>query len=418
MRDDSFAAGLGHAVREGAFAALAAIRANALRSTLTTLGIMIGVAAVIAVVAMMQGLSHHITVQLDDLGSDMVTLRALSSADEQLLGSQNRLDYSDFLTLKARVRGVADMTAQMRAYSYGARISHGRHSAQTQLIGTDSSYQNVVRVYPLRGRFLSSGDDQRRRRVVVLGASVVRKLHMDGNPLGQFVRIGGDWFRVIGVAEARGSLFGIDQDNYLIAPFSTLRALYGEKVEGDLDILFRVDGDTPLAQVQVQMTRLLRQRHRVAAGASDPFEFVSAERQRERFAAIARSVTLVGAGVVAISLLVGGIGVMNIMLVSVTERTREIGIVKALGATPRFILVQFLIEALGLSLFGGLVGLACGWGLAALLAMTVPGMAAATVPWWAVALAMGFTSVIGVVFGLAPAVKAARLPPIEALRYE
>ena len=141
MSTEALADGLGHAVREGAFAALVAIRANALRSTLTTLGIVIGVAAVIAVVALMQGLSGTIVAQLDDLGSDMVTLRAYSSTDDQLLGNQSRLDYADFLMLKARTRGVADMTAQMRAYSYGARVVHAREEVQTQLIGTDSSYQ-------------------------------------------------------------------------------------------------------------------------------------------------------------------------------------------------------------------------------------------------------------------------------------
>jgi putative ABC transport system permease protein len=418
MRREELDDGIGHAVREGALAALAAIRANALRSALTTLGIVIGVAAVIAVVAIMQGLSRNIVAQLDDLGSDMVTLRAYTTADQQLLGSQNRIDYDDFLALKARALGAADMTAQMRAYSYGASVSFGRRSEQTQLIGTDSSYQNVVRVYPQKGRFLAPADDARRRRVAVLGPSLVHKLQIAGDPVGQFVQIGGEWFRVVGVAEARGSLFGLDQDNYLIAPFSTLRSLYGEKVERDIDILFRPDGNVSLQEVQAGMIRVLRQRHRIAAGAPDPFEFVTAERMREQFGAIVRAVTLVGAGVVGISLLVGGIGVMNIMLVSVTERTREIGIVKALGATPRFILVQFLIEALGLSLFGGLVGLGCGWGLAALMAMTLPGMEGALVPWWAVALALGFTTAIGVLFGLAPAIKAARLPPIEALRYE
>jgi len=412
------ASSLGHAAVEGALAAWVAIRGNALRSMLTMLGIVIGVAAVIAVVAAMQGLGQNISSKLDELGGDTITLRAHTNAQQQLLGSHSRIDYDDFLALKDRPLGVSDMTAQMRAYSYGASVSYGRNSEQVQLIGTDSSYQNVARTYTQRGRFLAASDDSGRRRVAVLGPSLVNKLQIPGDPVGQFVRIGGEWFRVIGVAEARGSLFGIDQDNYLIAPFSTLRSLYGDQVERDIDILFRLDDRTHLTEVQQRMTRILRQRHRLGADAPDTFEFVTAEQQRSQFGAILAAVTLVGAGVVGISLLVGGIGVMNIMLVSVTERTREIGIVKALGATPRFILVQFLIEALGLTLFGGLIGLACGWGLAHLLAMVIPGMDGATVPWWAGVLALGFTTIIGVVFGLAPAVKAARLAPIDALRYE
>ncbi|MCD9027635.1 ABC transporter permease [Luteimonas sp. BDR2-5] len=410
--------GLVHAVLEGSRAAFAAIRANALRSALTALGIIIGVAAVIAVVAIMQGLSRNIVAQLDDLGSDTVTLRAWTSTEQTLLGTGNRIDYNDFLALQGRVPGVLDMTAQMQAYSFGSGVSHGRNTTQTQVIGTDSSYQNVVRVYPERGRFLTASDDERRRRVAVLGASVVDKLEIPGDPIGQFVRIGSEWFRVIGVAERRGSLFGMDQDNYVIAPFSTMRSLNGERVERNIEIMFRPAGTERLPAIQQQMGQILRARHRVAEGEPDPFEFVTAERIREQFDAIIRGVTLVAGGVVGISLIVGGIGIMNIMLVSVTERTREIGIVKALGATPRFILVQFLIEAVVLSLFGGLVGLLLGWGLAALLALFIPGMSGAAVPVWAMMLALGFTSLIGIVFGLAPAVKASRLHPIDALRYE
>ena len=412
------ASGLAHAVLEGGRAAFAAIRANALRSALTALGIIIGVAAVIAVVAIMQGLSRNITAQLDDLGSDTVTLRAYTSPEQTMLGTGNRIHYNDFLALQGRVPGVLDMTAQMQAFSFGSGVSHGRNTTQSQIIGTDSSYQNVVRVYPERGRFLTASDDERRRRVAVLGASVVDKLEIAGDPVGQFVRISGEWFRVIGVAERRGSLFGMDQDNYVIAPFSTMRSLNGERVERNIEIMFRPASSERLPAIQAQMGQILRARHRVADGDPDPFEFITAERIRAQFDAIIRGVTLVAGGVVGISLIVGGIGIMNIMLVSVTERTREIGIVKALGATPRFILVQFLIEAVVLSLFGGLVGLLLGWGLAAFLALFIPGMSGASVPVWAMMLALGFTSLIGIVFGLAPAVKASRLHPIDALRYE
>ncbi|NLB56992.1 MAG: ABC transporter permease [Gammaproteobacteria bacterium] len=418
MHESAFSAGLAHAVLEGSRAALAAIRANALRSALTALGIIIGVAAVIAVVAIMQGLSSNIVAQLDDLGSDTVTLRAYTSPEQMMLGAGNRLSYNDFLALQGRVNDVMDMTAQMQAFSFGSSVSHGRNTVQSQVIGTDSSYQNVVRVYPASGRFLSASDDERRRRVAVLGQSVVDKLEMQGEPVGQFIQLGGEWFRVIGVAESRGTLFGMDQDNYVITPFSTMRSLSGERVERNIEIMFRPASTERLPAVQEQMRQILRSRHRVAGDAPDPFEFITAERIREQFGSIVRGVTMVAGGVVGISLLVGGIGIMNIMLVSVTERTREIGIVKALGATPRFILVQFLIEAVVLSLFGGLMGLLAGWGLAALLATVIPGMEGAAVPMWAVALALGFTSLIGIVFGLAPAVKASRLHPIDALRYE
>ncbi|MEE2000371.1 MULTISPECIES: ABC transporter permease [Alkalimonas] len=407
-----------HASFEGTKAAFASIRAHALRSALTTLGIIIGVAAVITVVAIMQGLSHSITSQLDDLGSDMVTLRAYTPTNQQMLGQFNRLHHDDFLTLKSRVSQVEDMTATMQAFSMGSQVHYGRNSAQTQIIGTDSSYQNVVRVYPELGRFLSSSDDDRRRRVAFIGSSLIQKLDLPDNPVGEFINLSGDWFRIIGVAESRGSLFGFDQDNYIIAPFSTIRALNGERAARNIDILFRPAAGANPEQVQQQMRSILRQRHKLAPDDPDPFEFISAERMIDQFNSITRSITLVAGGVVSISLLVGGIGVMNIMLVSVTERTREIGIVKALGATPQFILLQFLVEALVLSLFGGIIGLALGAGIASFIGLMLPAMPEALVPLWAILLSIGFTTMIGVVFGLAPAIKASRLNPIDALRYE
>lgn len=407
-----------HATLEGSKAAFLSIRAHALRSALTTLGIIIGVAAVITVVAIMQGLSHSISSQLDDLGSDMITLRAYTPTEQQMLGVYNRLHHDDFLMLKSRITQVEDMTATMQAFSMGSQVQYGRNSTQTQIIGTDSSYQNVVRVYPELGRFLSSSDDDHRRRVAFIGSSLIQKLELPSNPIGEFINLSGDWFRIIGIAETRGSLFGFDQDNYIIAPFSTIRSLTGERAARNIEVMFRPAAGVNPEQVQQQMRHLLRQHQGLQSNDKDTFEFISAERMIEQFSSITQSVTLVAGGVVGISLLVGGIGVMNIMLVSVTERTREIGIVKALGATPQFILLQFLVEALVLSLFGGIIGLVFGYGIAALIGLMMPAMPDALVPLWAIFLSIGFTTLIGVVFGLAPAIKASKLNPIDALRYE
>lgn len=407
-----------HAVWEGTRAALHSIRAHAMRSMLTTLGIIIGVAAVIAVVAIMQGLSSSITQQLDDLGSDMVTIRAYTTQEDQLLGFNKTLSYDDFLVLKSKVEGVEDMTATMQPFSFGSTVSYGRNSVQTQIIGTDSSYQNVVRIYPEYGRFLSESDDLRRRRVAFVGTSVLKKLNMSENSVGEFISLNGEWFRVIGIAETQGSIFGFDQDNYIITPFSTMRSLSGDQVTRNIDIMFRPSDPAKLPEVQEQISQILRKRHNLEKDDADDFEFHSAEKTKKQFDSVTQSVTLVAGGVVGISLLVGGIGVMNIMLVSVTERTREIGTVKALGATPQFIMIQFLIEALVLSLFGGIIGLILGYGVASMLTMVMPNMPSALVPLWAITLALGFTTAIGVIFGLAPAMKAARLNPIDALRYE
>jgi putative ABC transport system permease protein len=271
-----------HAALEGTKAAFLSIRAHALRSALTTLGIIIGVAAVITVVAIMQGLSHSISSQLDDLGSDMITLKAYTSTEQQMLGVFNRLHHDDFLMLKSRAQNVEDMTATMQAFSMGSQVQYGRNSTQTQIIGTDSSYQNVVRVYPELGRFLSLSDDDHRRRVAFIGSSLIRKLDLPPNPVGEFINLSGDWFRIIGVAETRGSLFGFDQDNYIIAPFSTIRSLTGERAAANVEVMFRPSANADAQQVQEQMRQLLRQRYRLQQDDSDSFEFISAERMIEQ----------------------------------------------------------------------------------------------------------------------------------------
>jgi putative ABC transport system permease protein len=407
-----------HACFEGSKAALQSIFAHAMRSALTTLGIIIGVSAVITVVAVMSGLSNNITKQLDDLGSDMVTIRAYTSANQEMLGFFNRMSFDDFLALKGKIKNIEDITVRIPPFSLGSNVQFGRNSSQTQIIGTDSSYENVINIYPELGRFLSSSDDLRRRRVVFIGSSLVKKLKMPSNPVGEFIKLSGDWFRVIGVAETRGSLFGFDQDNYIITPFSTIRSLNGNQVTDNIEVLFRPKANAKLSDIIVQMRQILRQRHKLSDDDAERFEFVTAEKTKEQFNSITTSVTLVASGIVGISLLVGGIGIMNIMLVSVTERTKEIGIAKALGATPQFILMQFLMEALVLSLFGGIIGLILGYGFASLIAVFMPGSNGVIVPLWAILLSFGFTTCIGVVFGLAPAIKAAKLHPVDALRYE
>jgi len=407
-----------HAFIQGTKAAMLAISAHGMRSALTTLGIIIGVGAVITVVAIMESLSATITDQLDDLGSDMVTLQAHTNPEQEMLGKSNKLSYDDFLMLKAKTKHVSDMTATMRAFSLGTSVQYGRSNTQTQIIGTDSSYQRVINTYPEIGRFLSESDDLRRRRVAFIGSTVAEKLNMPSNPTGEFINLSGDWFRVIGLAETRGKIFGFDQDNYIIAPFSTIRSLNGSQATDNIDIMFRPQPGASLDKIKQQMTQLLRQKHKLSKDDADYFKFITAEKTKKQFSQITTTVTMVAGGVVAISLLVGGIGIMNIMLVSVTERTKEIGIAKALGATPQFILFQFLIEALILSLLGGIIGLALGYGLAAMIAMFMPGDGGVMVPLWAIALSFGFTTAIGVIFGLAPAIKASKLNPVDALRYE
>lgn len=404
-------------VYESGVSAIQAIMAHGFRSLLTTLGIIIGVASVITVVAIMESLSHGVTSQLKDLTPDVVTIRAYTPTEQAMLGKRNRLTYNDFLAIRNRTKDVENLTVQMDAFSLGSGVRYQQSEMTTRIIGTESSYQNVINMYPEMGRFLTDADDQRRRRVVFIGPRLIEKLKLPENPVGEYLQIQEEWFRIIGVAEAKGSFLGFDQDNYIITPYSTTRALMGAGRTDNLNILFRPKPNISLDEVQEQISEILLSR-RPQGSDQTYFEFETAEKTREQLDGITDSITLVATAVVGISLLVGGIGIMNIMLVSVTERTREIGIAKALGATSAVILLQFLMEALALALSGGVAGVLIGYLFAALITLALPGDTGVMLPIWAIWLALGFSGMIGVIFGMLPAMKAAKLDPIEALRYE
>lgn len=403
---------------ESACAAIQSILAHGFRSALTTLGIVIGVSAVLAVVAVMQGLSASVSKKLDDLGSNTVTLQAVTSTDQEMLGLVNTITLDEYHYLKGKVQQTEHIAARLRAFSMSGKLRYGQTSTDSQLIGTESEYQQVINTYTEQGRFISPLDDQRRRRVVVIGHSLIDKLNLPDNPIGEYIQLQHEWLRIIGVAEKRGRLLGFDQDNYIIVPLSTIAALSAGQGEIGVDIVFAPKTGVPLEQVTDAMRHWLRHKRKLGSDEPDFFEFETAEKTRQQFSQITDSITLVAAGVVGISLLVGGIGIMNIMLVSVTERTREIGIAKALGATSNHILTQFLVEAVVLALFGGAVGVLLGYFFASIVFIFMPVSSAAIVPLWAIGLALGFSLTIGIVFGIMPAYKASRLDPIDALRHE
>lgn len=397
-------------------AALQSLYSHGLRSALTSLGIIIGVAAVILIVSIMETLSSKISVQLDDLASDTVTLQAYTSQRDLLLGIENGLTLDDFDSLNGKVSGVEDMTKVMRGNGLLSEIVYDRQSTVTRVFGTDSSYNRILSVFPDYGRFMNQNDDDKKRRVAFIGKTVVKDLLLPENPIGEFISISGDWFRVIGVAEPRGELFGLDQDNYIIIPFSTMLALNGEDAMKSVAFMFRPDKESDLSSIMASMTRILRERHNLYDDDEDDFEFVRSEKIKSSFDSIRTNVSLVAVAVVGVSLIVGGIGVMNIMLVSVTERTKEIGIAKSLGATQHMILFQFLLEAIILSVMGGVLGVLLGFMLISLVEMLMATVI--HIPMWSVALSVVFTSMIGVIFGLLPAMRAAKLRPIDALRHE
>ncbi len=399
--------------------ALESIRAHGFRSLLTSLGIIIGVTSVIAVVSIVQGLSYTINAQFAGLGGNSLTIRSYTPFKKQLQGRLAKLRDSDMQAISRRVEGISHITPVLftQTGSRGA-ISYRSQIAYSRVIGIGPSYLDVNGVYPQEGRFFTADDDARRRLVCAVGVDVIEDLEMPKRSVGEYFRVGSEWCKIVGVIEERGELLGFSQDNFVLLPYGTAKRIMGASRDLDIQIQLLVDDMNRQDEVKERVRRVLRQEHGLKPGEPDDFKVQTAEQLTESFNTVINMVTAVSAGIVGISLLVGGIGIMNIMLVSVTERTREIGILKALGATRQDILLQFLIEALALTMIGGLVGIAIGYGLGALVAMMLPGFPAAHVPLWAVGLSFGFCAAVGIVFGIVPAAKAAQLNPIDALRYE
>jgi putative ABC transport system permease protein len=396
--------------------ALASIRAHRLRSFLTSLGIIIGVASVITVVSLIQGLSKSVSDQFEGLGGNGLTIRPHNEFKDMMRGKMNYLRFDDVEQLRLRVDGIRHLSPLFAPGFSEVRFTG--MSATAQVFATTASYQEVNGRYARLGRFISVSDDAGARRVAVIGEKLIDDLHLPANPVGKFVLYANEWFKIVGVMEKRGEIFGMSQDNYMIIPFKTGQSIIGNNTRPQLQITAAVGDLGRLDATRSHIRMVMRQAHRLKADEPDDFEIESADQIAKSFDKLSGTVTLVMSGIVGIALLVGGIGIMNIMLVSVKERTREIGICKAIGARSRDILLQFLIEAVTLSLLGGLVGLAIGYALGALIAGIIPDFPPAVVPWWAVTLAVLFSGSVGIVFGVVPASQAARLDPIDALRYE
>ncbi|HTQ79819.1 MAG TPA: ABC transporter permease [Thermoanaerobaculia bacterium] len=398
--------------------AVSALRANALRSVLTTLGIVIGVAAVIAVVSLIQGLELLLTNQLQGVGATYIMVLPLPQRTQpDTAARQIRLTWEDGQAIRDRLPGVRRITPAI----IGQVDLHYRDRRQVPdwVVGINQDGPEVLNLAVDQGRFFSGVDLADRRKVVVVGEAVVKGLKLGSDPIGKEIYVGRYPATVIGVMEKKGQTLGQDLDNMVFLPFGSALTLFGRQAGEQVQLRLQAVSPEAVDEVKDGINRLLRQRHRLPKGEPNDFQILVQDEILGIIRRVFGFITAAVAGVVSIALLVGGIGIMNIMLVSVTERTREIGVRKAMGARKQDILVQFLVEAVALSLIGGAIGLAVGYGMGALTVHLLPGnLPPAHVPLWAVGLAFGFSTLVGVFFGIYPAQKASRLNPIDALHYE
>jgi putative ABC transport system permease protein len=401
--------------------ALTALRANTLRSILTTLGIIIGVASVIVMVAVGTGARSEVDRQIASLGSNMlVVFPGSTRVGGRAGGAGTRLPLSerDMQALREKIPGVVAISGLLQG---NGAIVYGNANWTTSLMGIHDQFNEVRDWAVIEGRGFTPNETRTAARVALVGKTVIDKVFNGADPIGATIRVLNVPFQVVGVLDSKGqNSFGRDQDDVVMIPMSAARGrivgrskLVNDNV-GNIHVKF--DAATDLAEAQAQMETLLRQRRSIKAGSEDDFNVRNlSEFMRARTSALTTMGWLLAA-TSAISLIVGGIGIMNIMLVSVTERTREIGLRMAVGGRRRDILMQFLVEAVALCLLGGLIGVTIGVATAAVVALSAqwPILIAPN----AILMALGAAALTGVVFGFFPARRAAHLNPIDALRTE
>jgi len=397
--------------------ALASLRAHKLRSFLTLLGVIFGVAVVVLVASVIEGANLYVSEKIANMGSGTLSIQkfGLITSFEEFLDANRRnkdLTLADVEYLRERMTMAQSIAAQGNA---SAELkAENQKLTNISVRGVSANMVNIDVVQPDVGRYIGELDEERHRSVTMIGSEVAKQLFNSTNVIGREVKVNGLPFEVIGIAKEQGSVFGQSQDNFIIMPVTTFQKMWGAR--RSLGISVKGLENANFQSLQDQARMLMRARHHLSYNDKDTFGIVTADAINNLFQSLTGVIATVALGVTSISLVVGGIVIMNIMLVSVTERTREIGIRKSLGARRQDILWQFLIESVVLSAFGGLFGLSLAYGGVRLLAALTP--VPASLPLWAVFMALTVSSSVGAVFGIYPAWKAARLDPIVALRAE
>ncbi len=408
-------------IRESALMAFDTLRANKLRSSLTILGVSVGVVTVIFMVSIIQGLNKAFADQVESLGSNTIFVSKFDPGFGRPPGPEEihrkDLTMEDAEALRRESPSLAGVSPIHRMIAATARY-RDKQTDTPILLGVTPYYEFVHSQYVARGRFIKDLDMDSRENVVIIGVDVARALFPYEDAVDKEIRINGNPYHVIGVMEPLGNFFGQSRDNSLFIPITTFDKYYPDRPfpEVVFFIIVRPQSRAFVKSAIDEITDVLRRRRRVPPDAPNNFGISSQDSLLDIYNQLTGATALVLTAISFVALMIGGIGVMNIMLVSVTERTKEIGVRKAVGATRFNILSQFLIEAVVLTAIGGLAGLAVGELLAFLINKYSP--LPAYVPLWAIGVGVGISAAVGIVFGLWPAWKAARLDPIEALRWE
>ena len=408
-------------IKESSLMAFDTLRANKLRSSLTILGVSVGVITIIFMVSIIQGLNKAFADQVESLGSNTIFVSKFDPGFGRPPGPseihRKDLTIEDAEALRREAPSIAGVSPIRRMIAVTARYQN-KQTDTPILLGVTPYYEFVHSQFVARGRFIKDLDMDNRENVCIVGVDVVRALFPFEDPIGKEVRIDGTPYLVIGVMEPLGNFFGQSRDNSMFVPITTFDKYYADRPFPGVVffIIVRPQSRAYVKSAIDEITDILRRRRRVPINEKNNFGISSQDSLLDIYNQLTGATALVLTAISFVALMIGGIGVMNIMLVSVTERTKEIGVRKAVGATRLNILSQFLIEAVVLTALGGLIGLAVGELLAFLINRYSP--LPAHVPLWAIGVGVGVSAAVGIVFGLWPAWKAARLDPIEALRWE
>ena len=398
--------------------AVLSLKTNKMRSCLTSLGIIIGVAAVIVMLAIGTGASTKVTKDMESMGSNLLTVRSASANQggvRQGAGSRPTLTLKDAIAINRLARGVE---AVAPVSNQNQQIIYGNQNWSTTVYGTTGKYLGIKAYEILIGRNFTPEDIKNSTKVAIIGSTVSSELFGDVNPVGKTLRIGGVPFRVIAVLKTKGSTGPFDNDDLIFIPITTAqKKVFGVYFPGTVNMIV-VKSQTPelMEYTEEDINEILIKRHNIGANQEKDFEIRNSAEFQERLKSTVKTFSILLGSIASVSLLVGGIGIMNIMLVSVTERTREIGIRMAIGARSSDIRKQFLIEALLLAIIGGLIGVVAGV-LTSFLVTKFSDLTAEITP-FSIILSLSFSAIVGVLFGFYPAYKASLLNPIDALRYE